>query len=47
MRPSGEKNVITLARIDTTEEENTTAFPYHVYINSFEVEYTRLLKAAQ
>ena len=42
---SGEKNVITLARIDTTEEENTTAFPYHVYINSFEVEYTRLLKA--
>lgn len=41
----GEKNVITLARIDTTEEENTTAFPYHVYINSFEVEYTRLLKA--
>ena len=41
----GEKNVITLARIDTTEEENTTAFPYHIYINSFEVEYTRLLKA--
>ena len=41
----GEKNVITLARIDTTEAENTTAFPYHVYINSFEVEYTRLLKA--
>ncbi len=41
----GEKNVITLARVDTTEEENTLAFPYHVYINSFEVEYTRLLKA--
>ena len=41
----GEKNVITLARIDTTTEENTTAYPYHVYINSFEVEYTRLLKA--
>ena len=41
----GEKNAITLARIDTTEEENTTAFPYHVYIDSFEVEYTRLLKA--
>ena len=41
----GEKNVITLARIDTTEEENTTAFPYHIYINSFGVEYTRLLKA--
>ena len=41
----GEKNVITLARVDTTAEENTTAFPYHVYINSFEVEYTRLLKA--
>ena len=41
----GEKNVLTLARVDTTEEENTTAFPYHVYINSFEVEYTRLLKA--
>ena len=41
----GEKNAITLARIDTTEEENTTAFPYHVYINSFDIEYTRLLKA--
>ncbi len=41
----GEKNVITLARIDTTEEENTLAFPHHIYINSFEVEYTRLLKA--
>ena len=41
----GEKNMITLDRIDTTEEENTTAYPYHVYINSFEVEYTRLLKA--
>ena len=41
----GEKNVITLARIDTTAEENTTAYPYHVYINSFNVEYTRLLKA--
>ena len=41
----GEKNVITLARIDTTEEENTLAFSHHVYINSFEVEYTRLLKA--
>ena len=41
----GEKNAITLTRIDTTEEENTTAFPYHVYIDSFEVEYTRLLKA--
>ena len=41
----GEKNVITLARIDTTEEENTLAFSHHIYINSFEVEYTRLLKA--
>ena len=41
----GEKNVITLARIDTTEEENTLAFPHHIYINSFEIEYTRLLKA--
>ena len=41
----GEKNAITLARIDTTEEENTLAFSHHIYINSFEVEYTRLLKA--
>ena len=41
----GENNVITLARIDTTEEENTLAFSHHIYINSFEVEYTRLLKA--
>ncbi|MCZ6677222.1 MAG: C25 family cysteine peptidase, partial [Candidatus Poribacteria bacterium] len=41
----GEENVITLARVDTTTEDSTTTYPYHVYINSFEVEYTRLLKA--
>ncbi len=41
----GEKNVITLTRVDTTTEESTRPYPYHVYINSFDVEYTRLLKA--
>ncbi|MBI1926199.1 hypothetical protein HYR99_18350 [Candidatus Poribacteria bacterium] len=41
----GEKNALTMARIDTTTEEDTTRYPYHIYINSFEVEYTRLLKA--
>ena len=41
----GEMNAITLARVDTTTEDNTTRYPYHMYINSFSVEFTRLFKA--
>ncbi|MDP6995789.1 MAG: C25 family cysteine peptidase [Candidatus Poribacteria bacterium] len=41
----GEINTITLARVDSTTEENTTRYPYHIYINSFSIEFTRLLKA--
>ncbi|MCH8289960.1 T9SS type A sorting domain-containing protein [Candidatus Poribacteria bacterium] len=41
----GDMNVMSLARVDTTSEDDTTRYPYHVYINSFDVEYTRLLKA--
>ena len=40
----GDKNVLTIARVDTTTAEDSTRFPYHVYINGFDVEYTRLLK---
>ena len=43
----GELNAISLARIDSTVEDDTTRYPYHVYINSFEIEYTRLLKAVK
>ena len=43
----GELNAISLARIDSTMEDDTTRYPYHVYINSFEIEYTRLLKAVK
>ena len=43
----GELNAISLARIDSTVEDDTTRYPYHVYINSFEIEYTRLLKAVE
>ncbi|MBM3240588.1 hypothetical protein FJZ31_30255 [Candidatus Poribacteria bacterium] len=38
-------NVIRCARVDTTTEENALSYPYHIYINSFDVEYVRLLKA--
>ncbi len=40
-----ERNELTITRVDTTTEDDTTRYPYHAYINSFEVEYTRLLKA--
>ena len=42
-----ERNVLTITRVDTTTEDDTTRYPYHAYINSFEVEYTRLLKAVR
>ncbi|MDE0301220.1 MAG: C25 family cysteine peptidase [Candidatus Poribacteria bacterium] len=41
----GDWNTLNLTRVDTTVEDDTTRYPYHVYVNSFDVEYTRLLKA--
>jgi len=38
-------NVIRCARVDITTEENALSYPYHIYINSFDVKYVRLLKA--
>ena len=38
-------NVLSCIKIDTTTEKNTAIYPYHVYINSFDVEYMRLYKA--
>ncbi len=41
----GETNVLSLTRIDTTFEEDTTRYPYHIYLNRFWVDYTRLFLA--
>ena len=41
----GEMNVLSLTRIDTTTEEDTTRYPYHIYLNRFWVDYTRLFFA--
>ena len=41
----GETNILSLARVDTAVEDDTTRYPYHVYINRFDIEYTRLLLA--
>lgn len=41
----GEMNVLSLTRIDTTTEEDTTRYPYHVYLNRFWIDYTRLFLA--
>ena len=40
----GELNVLSLARIDDNVDEDTTRYPYHVYLNRFSVEYTRLFR---
>ena len=32
----GDWNTLTLTRVDTTVEDDTTRYPYHVYVNSFE-----------
>ena len=40
----GELNVLSLARIDDNADEDTTRYPYHVYLNRFSVEYTRLFR---
>ena len=42
---NGEQNVLSLARVDDNEDEDTTRYPYHVYLNRFSVEYTRLFRA--
>ena len=41
----GEQNVLSLARVDYNIDEDTTRYPYHVYLNRFSVEYTRLFRA--
>ena len=41
----GERNVLSLARVDDNVDEDTTRYPYHVYLNRFSVEYTRLFRA--
>ncbi|MXZ00641.1 hypothetical protein F4Y93_08340, partial [Candidatus Poribacteria bacterium] len=38
-------NVLSLARVDYNYDEDTTRYPYHVYLNRFSVEYTRLFRA--
>ena len=40
----GELNVLSLARVDDNVDEDTTRYPYHVYLNRFTVEYTRLFR---
>ena len=44
---AGEVNVLSLARVDDTFEEDTTRYPYHVYLNRFSVVYTRLFRAVR
>ena len=41
----GEQNVLSLARVDDNVDDDTTRYPYHVYLNRFYVEYTRLFRA--
>ena len=41
----GQQNVLSLARVDSNVDEDTTRYPYHVYLNRFSVEYTRLFRA--
>ncbi len=42
---AGASNILSLARVDDTFEEDTRRYPYHVYVNRFTVEYTRLFRA--
>ena len=42
---NGELNVLSLARVDDNVDEDTTRYPYHVYLNRFSVAYTRLFRA--
>ena len=41
----GEKNILSLTRVDSTFEEDTKRYPYHIYLNRFWVDYTRLFLA--
>ncbi len=41
----GERNVLSFARVDDNVDDDTTRYPYHVYLNRFSVEYTRLFRA--
>ena len=41
----GQQNVLSLARVDSNVDEDTTRYPYHIYLNRFSVEYTRLFRA--
>ena len=38
-------NVLRCVRIDTQTNDDSLNYPFHIYINSFNVQYTRLLKA--
>ena len=42
---TGASNILSLVRVDDTFEEDTRRYPYHVYVNRFSVEYTRLFRA--
>ena len=42
---NGDRNVLSLARADSNVDEDTTRYPYHVYLNRFSIEYTRLFRA--
>ena len=42
---TGEQNVLSFARVDSNVDDDTTRYPYHVYLNRFSVEYTRLFRA--
>ncbi len=41
----GENNILSLTRVDSTFEEDTKRYPYHIYLNRFWVDYTRLFLA--
>ena len=44
-RADSHLNVLSFARVDDNVDEDTTRYPYHVYLNRFSVEYTRLFRA--
>ncbi|GIX06033.1 MAG: hypothetical protein KatS3mg115_0436 [Candidatus Poribacteria bacterium] len=39
------QNTLRLSRVDTNEDDDVDNYPYHVYVNWFELEYTRLFRA--
>ena len=42
---ANENNILSLTRVDSTYEEDTKRYPYHIYLNRFWVDYTRLFLA--